>query len=149
MTPELWHQIEQHYYALVDLNPQEREPALQRIEDPIVCNQVRAMLNAGPMPLQVREAIQSLALDNVKESPGDQRFGPWRATRLIGFGGMGAVYEGVRDDQAFDKKAAIKILQTGRDSPDSRERFRQERDILAKAAAWFAREKASSGSSGS
>src|SRR5579884_1350686 len=60
-----------------------------------------------------------------------QTFGPWRTTRLIGHGGMGAVYEAVRDDGAFDKRVAVKVLHSGHDSPAARERFRQERDILA------------------
>ena len=39
-----------------------------------------------------------------------ERVGPWRVTELIGRGGMGAVYEGVRDDGAFDQRVAIKLV---------------------------------------
>ena len=60
-----------------------------------------------------------------------QRFGPWRVTGVIGHGGMGAVYKAVRDDQAFEKQVAIKTLHLGLDSPPARERFAQERSILA------------------
>ena len=129
MTPERWRQIEDLYQNLVDLNPDEWDPALLRIEDPTLREEVRKMLHAAPLALEEEGGIGSFA--SAASNAVHQIFGPWRATRLIGFGGMGAVYEGVRDDDAYVQKAAIKVLQTGRDAPAERERFRLEREILA------------------
>ena len=42
---------------------------------------------------------------------GDVRVGPYRLIRELGRGGMGTVYLGVRDDDAFQKRVAIKVLQ--------------------------------------
>ena len=49
---------------------------------------------------------------------------------MIGMGGMGAVYEGVRADQ-YRKRVAIKLVQGGLDSELTLARFRRERQILA------------------
>ena len=60
-----------------------------------------------------------------------QRLGPYRILGLLGEGGMGAVYEAIRDDDQFRKKVAIKVLRVGTRSELLLRRFRQERQILA------------------
>ena len=62
---------------------------------------------------------------------GDPRVGPYRLIREIGHGGMGTVYLGVRDDDAFQKRVAIKVLKRGMDTEAIVRRFRHERQILA------------------
>ena len=63
-------------------------------------------------------------------SAGD-RIGPYRLTRLVGHGGMGAVYEAVRDDDQFQQQVAIKLIKGGMDSDFVHDRFVRERQILA------------------
>jgi serine/threonine-protein kinase len=58
--------------------------------------------------------------------------GAYRITRLLGRGGMGAVYEGERADGAFEKKVAIKIVKRGMDTDEIVRRFHHERRILAR-----------------
>ncbi|HEX3926422.1 MAG TPA: tetratricopeptide repeat protein [Gemmatimonadales bacterium] len=60
-----------------------------------------------------------------------QRLGQYRVRRLIGQGGMGAVYEAVRDDDQYQKRVAIKVAERGLDSELTAARFRRERQILA------------------
>jgi serine/threonine-protein kinase len=60
-----------------------------------------------------------------------RRIGPYRLVRLLGTGGMGAVYEAVRDDAQFTMRVAIKLLRRGADSALAVRRFRYERQILA------------------
>jgi len=57
--------------------------------------------------------------------------GPYRIVGLIGEGGMGAVFEGVRDDDQFRKRVAIKTLRIGVRTEPVLRRFLQERQILA------------------
>ncbi len=57
--------------------------------------------------------------------------GAYEVTRLIGIGGMGAVYEGTRIDEQFRMRVAIKMLRRGADSELAVRRFRYERQILA------------------
>ncbi len=61
-----------------------------------------------------------------------RRFGPWRAVREIGRGGMGAVWLAERDDGAFEQRVAIKLVPGSLASPELFARFDQERRILAR-----------------
>ena len=63
--------------------------------------------------------------------PPDQKIGPYKVVRRVGQGGQGSVYEAVRDDGNFHQRVAIKIVKWELDSDLARERFRQERQILA------------------
>jgi eukaryotic-like serine/threonine-protein kinase len=59
------------------------------------------------------------------------RVGPYRLIRELGRGGMGTVLLGVRSDDAFQKRVAIKVLKRGMDTDAIVGRFRNERQILA------------------
>ncbi|HSK76678.1 MAG TPA: serine/threonine-protein kinase [Thermoanaerobaculia bacterium] len=58
------------------------------------------------------------------------RIGAYRIGRELGRGGMGTVYEAVRDGD-FDRRVAVKVLRRGMDSEDVLRRFATERQILA------------------
>ncbi len=58
------------------------------------------------------------------------RCGPYRLLKVIGRGGMGAVYLAERDDGEINQRVAVKLLPPGSGEPE-RERFLQERQILA------------------
>jgi hypothetical protein len=131
VTADRWAQIESLYNDLTDLPPAEQESRLSAIADAALAAEVRALLRAAPAQSRIVAAVASVAGAAAAVSPHPARFGPWRVTGVIGHGGMGAVYEAVRDDGAFDKKVAVKTLQLGFDTPAARERFRQERAILA------------------
>jgi len=73
----------------------------------------------------------TLRPDAAPDSAANQRIGPYRLVRRIGRGGMGTVYLGVRDDDAFKKRVAVKVLTRGHDTEAIVQRFRNERQILA------------------
>jgi eukaryotic-like serine/threonine-protein kinase len=58
------------------------------------------------------------------------RFGPFEVERLVGRGGLGAVYLARRVEGGFQQRVAIKLLLETR-GPDLLRRFERERDILA------------------
>jgi serine/threonine-protein kinase len=60
-----------------------------------------------------------------------QMIGPYRVVRQIGSGGMGVVFLAVRDDGAFRKNVAVKLLRSHLVSTDLVQRFHQERQVLA------------------
>ena len=60
-----------------------------------------------------------------------QMIGPYRVLRELGKGGMGIVYLAVRDDGAFRKNVAIKLLRGDAVTAEFVERFRNERQVLA------------------
>jgi non-specific serine/threonine protein kinase/serine/threonine-protein kinase len=70
-------------------------------------------------------------LDPAEHRPADTRVGAYRLVRELGHGGMGTVYLAVRDDDAFHKRVALKILRRGMDTDAIVRRFRTERQILA------------------
>jgi eukaryotic-like serine/threonine-protein kinase len=81
--------------------------------------------------------VSSTPDDLTRPSPADRdlrddtRVGAYRLVREIGQGGMGAVFLAVRDDDAFHKRVALKVLKRGMDTEAIVRRFRTERQILA------------------
>lgn len=68
------------------------------------------------------------------DSPSDahgQRIGPWRIVRLLGSGGMGAVYLAERADDSFRQQVAIKLVRNRLVDPETEKRLVGERQILA------------------
>ena len=59
------------------------------------------------------------------------RIGPYEVQRLLGTGGMGAVYLCARADDEYRRQVAIKLLQPAMATPGLVRRFRSERQILA------------------
>ena len=60
-----------------------------------------------------------------------RRVGAYRIVREIGRGGMGLVFEAMRDDDEYRKRVALKIAPWWKDVALLNERFRLERQILA------------------
>lgn len=58
--------------------------------------------------------------------------GPWLLRRLLGRGGMGAVFLAERTEQDFQQRAALKLIKLGMDSVEILRRFLAERRILAR-----------------
>ncbi len=74
--------------------------------------------------------LPSLA-DGEQPLPENEVVGNWRLKRVIGRGGMGAVYLAERADGEYEHEAALKILPFGLDTEVARMRFLTERQILA------------------
>ncbi|MBL8772350.1 MAG: protein kinase [Phenylobacterium sp.] len=66
--------------------------------------------------------------------PLPERIGAYRITGLIGQGGMGAVYRAERAAGDFEHATAIKVIRPGALSQSLIERFRRERQTLARLA---------------
>src|SRR6476469_2486622 len=130
--------IDSVFDALLDLPPDEQMGYLQRAagDDPELHEQVLRLLHAhrraegfldSPSPPMARALLEGPAPSAIGHVP--DRIGPWRIVRLIGEGGMGAVYLAERADGQFEQQAAIKILHRG--TPGMVRRFLEERRILA------------------
>lgn len=136
MNPERWRRIDELFRTVADRPPAEREAHLTRIcgDDEDLRREVLDLLAHETADSFLDDPIKHAALAVTKE-PADellgQRIGPYRLTRLIGRGGMGTVYEAVRDDQQFDQRVALKLIKRGMDSEFVRGRFLRERQILA------------------
>src|SRR5580704_7364470 len=59
------------------------------------------------------------------------QFGPYRAVKLLGHGGMSAVYLAERSDGQFQRTVALKVMAGYLAGPEFLRRFETERQILA------------------
>jgi eukaryotic-like serine/threonine-protein kinase len=138
MTAERWRQIESLFVEAVERTSAEREIFLERVcqGDDALRRELDSLLSCDTPDRRLVEIPASLEADETqnRESDADlagRHIGPYRLERLIGRGGMGAVYLGVRDDDHYQKQVAIKLLKRGMDTDFMLSRFRQERQILA------------------
>src|SRR5262245_2876685 len=137
MTPERWRQIEEIFQTIIERPPDERKSLLTQYcgGDAELRHEVESLLDyetAGAFIQEpIKGAAQSLS-DELREDLIGRRLGAYRVTRLVGHGGMGAVYEATRADDQFDQQVAIKIIKRGMDTDFARERFTREQRILAR-----------------
>ncbi|MCG3164156.1 MAG: Serine/threonine-protein kinase PknD [Acidobacteria bacterium] len=136
MNPERWRRVEELFLTVADRPAAEREAYLTRVcgDDDELRREVLSLLACDTTEDFIQKPIAGAA---VSLSPGSRndltgkRVGPYRLTRLIGRGGMGAVYEAAREDDQFRQQVAIKLIRGGLDSDFARKRFVRERQILA------------------
>ncbi len=137
VRPERWQRLKELFEQAQGLEGAERERFLdeQCGGDPELRAEAASLLAAGQSAGGFLEtpAAETLMrdLEVSGPSPLGRRFGPYRVISEIGRGGMGAVYRAVRDDDAFRKEVALKLLHTDLGSEFFAERFRRERQILA------------------
>jgi tetratricopeptide (TPR) repeat protein len=93
--------------------------------------EVRALLRACEAEAQMTASGRGRAENGGEHSLDRRRVGPYEIDRLLGRGGMGAVYLAHRADGQFDQRVAIKLIDLPLATDFFRERFRQERQILA------------------
>jgi hypothetical protein len=137
MTPERWRKIEEIFQTVIERAPDERKSLLTQYcgGDDELRREVESLLDhevPGTFIQEpIRDAAQSLTGEASDELIG-RRLGAYRVARLIGRGGMGAVYEAARADEQFEQQVAIKIIKRGMDTDFVRDRFTRERRILAR-----------------
>jgi hypothetical protein len=74
----------------------------------------------------------SAANEEARRKAAGRRFGAWQTARLLARGGMGEVWLARRADGEHEQQAALKILSPYLASPDAVDRFRRERQLLAR-----------------
>ncbi|MEX2217948.1 MAG: serine/threonine-protein kinase [Phycisphaerales bacterium] len=145
MNADQLRRVEAAYFKVRELPPDQRAAAIADAcdGDAALTGEVESLLRHDEgdtflsRPAVVTGLLSRLA-DGPPDAPGGPAdallgatVGPWRIERLLGTGGMGAVYLGIRADGAFEGRAAIKVVKRGMDTDDLLRRFRQERRTLA------------------
>ena len=139
LTPDRWSRLEALFTTAVELPAVERERFVARetADDAELRHHLTGMLaHASGAGDRIARAIHEAASQATATATPDvdwvgRRFGPYRVVREIGRGGMGLVFEAVRDDDEYQKRVAVKVAPWWRDVALVRERFRLERQILA------------------
>jgi tetratricopeptide (TPR) repeat protein len=123
------------FRELADLSQQDRERILsERRIEPGVRQEIESLLrfdSHGTEPLEqcVADAAGHVLDSAQGHNPGS--CGPYRLVRLLGSGGMGAVYLAERIDGEIQQKVAVKLLRADGHRPAWRGRFLKERQLLA------------------
>ena len=123
---EIWLRTEAIFHEAAGLLEPERTRVLESrcAGDTTLMAELRSLLDACE-----REQTQATAVSETTLPP--LMIGPYSVDHLIGRGGMGAVYLAHRADGQFDQRVAIKVIDMPLSTHLFRERFRNERQILA------------------
>ncbi len=133
-SPSRWSRLEELFHGALSRPEAERGAYLDQecAGQPELRRELEAMLAAPLTQDGLAAAIRSEARRMVDQlSPGDL-VGPYVVESLIGRGGMGAVYRARRAAGGFDQTVAIKLVQSTIRTGELLERFRRERQILAR-----------------
>ncbi len=144
MTPEEWQRIEGVVDQVLELPIGDRSILVARLcgGDAELEDAVTEFLRDCDVAATLYEGLPLTGAADFLESPTrlpeppsplapGARLGPYRVVRVLGYGGMGAVYLAERADGVFEKKFALKVLRGGVDSEAAVQRFREERQMLA------------------
>jgi len=130
--PERFQQIEETFHEALAVPDEKRaELIATRCHDRSLAAEVHSLLEAWEAQGQWNESQWVQQNAGLEKLAGRKRVGPYELDRLLGRGGMGAVYLAHRADGQFEQQVAIKLIDLPLATELFRERFRQERQILA------------------
>ncbi|MCG8403684.1 MAG: serine/threonine-protein kinase [Phycisphaerales bacterium] len=139
MRTARWHEVRELLISTCELNPAERDSFLSRAcaGDAELREEVESILiNSDDVPdfLQTpaAEAFPDLFEQEHPSSLIGQHVGAYKVIKLLGSGGMGAVYLAARADGQYEKNVAIKLIQHRMISEEIIRRFHNERQTQAK-----------------
>jgi tetratricopeptide (TPR) repeat protein len=125
--------LESLYAEAADLPPEEQAYFIQRLSsaDPVLADEMHSLLAHTRTAGERLRGILDRATAPAEQGPWlGQTFGRYRVVRTIATGGMGTVFEAVRE-QDYRKRVALKVAASPIGTPAWVERFQQERQILA------------------
>jgi tetratricopeptide (TPR) repeat protein len=129
------HQVHLLFRELADLPPGERQRIMsERQIAPELRAEMESLLSFDSLDVHQLTACVSGAADEALQSVDDRGVhdcGPYRLVRLLGRGGMGAVYLGERTDGELQQTVAVKLLNADHQRPGWHDRFLKERQLLA------------------
>ncbi len=131
-----WRRVQQVFHGALRRRGPERDAFLETAcrGDGTLRAEVEALLDedardGSPLDRGVGPLAEAVLRPPEAHDIPSNAFGPYRATRRLGEGGMGVVYLAVRDD--LGSIAALKVLKDAWLSPARRERFAAEQRTLA------------------
>jgi eukaryotic-like serine/threonine-protein kinase len=119
-----WQELQDLFNEVCSLDPTRRREVLDERAGGTVRREAERMLQAYDQEQAATAASRTTGAG--------MRFGVWETVRLLGRGGMGEVWLVRRADGQLEQQAALKILSPYLAAPDSVNRFRRERQLLAR-----------------
>jgi serine/threonine-protein kinase len=121
------------FAAALDQSAEDREAFLTQacLNNTKLRNRVADMLRVDANPELLATKGFRVGLPHADSSHPDQ-VGPYRIIGRLGEGGMGVVYQAERADGAFERKVAVKFVNSGWMSDELLARFANERHITAR-----------------
>ncbi|HET9863611.1 MAG TPA: protein kinase, partial [Steroidobacteraceae bacterium] len=137
MTPERWQRIKSLFSAALEVPENERATllALEANGDAALVEEVVSLLASHEAPGDFLESPAPEMSASVYAALDDhvgERIGAYRIVGTLGTGGMGDVFRAVRDDDQYRAEVAIKLMRADVRDNLAEQRFRNERQILAK-----------------
>jgi non-specific serine/threonine protein kinase/serine/threonine-protein kinase len=134
-----WDAVKALFSTALELPREERAAylALEARGDPALIAEVQSLLDSHDLPGQFLDTVthefrsQAFAASSEARSRIGERIGHYRIVGLLGSGGMGDVFQAVRDDDQYRAEVAIKLMRADVRSTLTEQRFRIERQILA------------------
>lgn len=139
METERWRQIEKLYHSALERDERERadfvaeacgddKPLRQEVDSLLAqANGTGVFLEAAALEVAARDLAES---STAGKYWGPATIGRYRIVRLLGEGGMGAVYEAEQEEPR--RTVAVKMIKLGFAGTDQLRRFRQESQALAR-----------------
>jgi serine/threonine-protein kinase len=138
MSDSRWEKLCQLFGEVIELPPAERELFLASacIDDPEMRKEIESLLASNAEAGQFLESLNLPILPAPSQTDADdprigRLLGPYRIIRRVAHGGMGEVYEAIRDDGVFTMRVAVKLVQFGMPREEILRRFKAERQVLA------------------
>lgn len=132
LAPERWARIKSVLNGALDVAAPERESYLDSVcgADAGLRREVESLLNAHDQAASFLEPVTlaSPVVSQREDLQRGDRVGQYAIVQLIGEGGMGAVYQALRDD--IHKLVAVKVVKRSVHSEFVLSRFARERQIL-------------------
>src|ERR1700730_12122342 len=140
MLPERWNEVKDKLHEALQLEPTPRsaylaelgavDPDLQRELESLIAFHERTGTDFLNAPLA--QVTSALASQVAPDALLGRRVGSYQIMGQIGVGGMGEVYRAFRADDEYKKQVAIKLVRAGQNSNFVINRFKNERQILAR-----------------
>ena len=134
MRPDDWQRLQELFHLGLEIPSEARAAFVDRecSGDPTLAQALTRLLEAQGDPAEligVELADYQNSADLAFEGA---QVGAYQLIRRIGSGGMGSVFLAERSDGSFERQVALKVVKKGMDTERVVQRFRVERQILAR-----------------